>query len=80
MIATLGAVGTGIVWGWLVGPGRRLSARAVVARAAATLLVAGETLALAGWPDAAVFVGAASAGAAAHLAWRRHLGRVAQLS
>src|SRR5687767_10122795 len=28
MIATLGAVGTGIVWGWLVSPGRRLSARA----------------------------------------------------
>jgi hypothetical protein len=75
MIAMLGAVGTGIVWGWVVGPGRRLSARAAVARAAATLLVAGEVLALSGWLAVPAFVGAAGAGLAAHVWWRWHLGR-----
>jgi hypothetical protein len=76
MIATLGAVGTGIVWGWVVAPDRRLSARAAVARAAATLLVAVEVLALSGWLAVPAFVGAAGAGVAAHLWWRWRLGRV----
>ena len=80
MIATLGAAGTGIVWGWLISPGRRLSARAAMARAAATLVVAGDVLALSGWPDAAAFVGAVSAGAAVHRAWRWHLERMVQHS
>ena len=75
-IVVLGAVGLGLVWGWLIGGlearGRRLLLEGL-ALGAATLLLAAQVTLLADWPALPHLLGAAGLAALLHRAWRWEL-------
>jgi hypothetical protein len=76
MLTLLGAIGIGAVWGWLLamlGGPRRRRARRVAAVTAATALVGGQVLMLAGWQRACLFLVCAGLALAGHAMWRRTL-------
>lgn len=73
MIASLGSVGAGLVWGWLLGlraPWGRRPAHSAAAAFAASLLFALEALALVDWRAAGILLASLVAGLLARLGWR----------
>lgn len=77
-VMALGAIGVGLVWGWLAAAAQRslpLHLANGVAIAGASLLVATETAALVGWRGAPTFLAAAASAIVLQLGWRRYLSR-----
>jgi hypothetical protein len=78
LIMGFGAVGAGLVWGWLaglVGTPVRWSLRAVVALVLATGAFAWEVTVLAGLPRTLLFLAGAMMALAAGTFWRHQLRR-----
>jgi peptidoglycan/LPS O-acetylase OafA/YrhL len=81
LIATLGSIGLGLVWGWMLGmlggrhraSDRRWPVRNVLILGAASLLLAAQVFLLANWQALALFGGAAAVALLFHLGWLRHL-------
>ena len=76
LIAVLGGVGLGLVWGWLMGgvvAKVRLSPLTTLALSVATLLLAIEVLLLAGWLVLALLLIMAALSIGLHFAWRHEL-------
>lgn len=67
-LSTLGSLGIGACWGWLLAP----VLRTAPAWSAISTALVGGSAALAGGAAAAVLAGALT-GCAAHLGWRRRL-------
>jgi hypothetical protein len=85
-IASLGGIGLGLVWGWLLAlvSGRERSLRPYLSYlwlALATLLVALQVLLLTNWDRLVVacFLGALACGVFVHLGWREDLSKRASL-
>lgn len=78
LITTMGSVGLGLVWGWLMGSlsgrGGRLL-RNGLALGAATMVFAVEVILLAGWQAVVVFLGATALALLSCVLWRRELRR-----
>jgi len=78
LITTVGSMGLGLVWGWLMGSlsgrGGRLL-RNGLALSAATLAFAAEVILLAGWQAVAFFLGATALALLSCVLWRRDLRR-----
>ena len=76
LITTLGSIGLGLVWGWLMGSlsgrGGRLLLNGL-ALSTATLVIAIEVFLLAGWRALTPFLGAAAFTLLLHVLWRREL-------
>jgi hypothetical protein len=78
LIATLGSIGLGLVWGWLMGGLSGQSGRLQrngLALSAATLAFAVEVFLLASWQAVAFFLGATVFALVSHVLWRRDLRR-----
>ena len=73
---TLGSVGFGLVWGWLVGSliaREGLTRRLVIAAFLATLILAGLLWWASGWRGVAFFLGVGFLSFLLHGAWRHQL-------
>jgi hypothetical protein len=76
IIALLGGVGIGFVWGWLIGSvvGNTSQPRYSYSWiGVATLFLSLVILLLAAWPASVLFLGATGITLSLHLAWRRLL-------
>jgi hypothetical protein len=78
LITTLGSIGLGLVWGWLMGSFSGRSGRLLrngLVLSATTLAFAAEVFLLAGWQAVAFFLGATAFALLSHVLWRRDLRR-----
>ena len=76
LLPTLGSVGMGLVWGWLVGsPAGRMRRlyRTIPAVALATSAISAHVLWVLGWRGLAGFLGAALAAFLLRVGWLREL-------
>jgi hypothetical protein len=78
LIASLGSIGAGLVWGWLLallgGRGRvRPSLRDVLLLSIATVLLALQVLWFTNWGTLALFAGATTLALLLHLGWCQEL-------
>ena len=76
MLITLGSLGVGLVWGWLIAGAShsvRKPIRNVLLLSIATSFISAEVIWLAGWRAFPSLLGAAGGAFLAHLAWRRRL-------
>lgn len=76
LITSLGGVGFGLVWGWLMGSlegrGQRLLRRGLLT-GAATVIISAEIFWLANGPAIFFFLGSALIALLLHTGWRRNL-------
>lgn len=73
MIDDVGAVGTGLAWGWSLAGGDEWGRRVVITAVVLSVAVAATVAAVAGTVPAGAFTCASAGAGVVHAAWRRRL-------